>query len=155
MGMNHAHWMREALDMAQHAESQGEVPVGSVLVLDNKVIGRGCNRTISDNDPSAHAEIVAMREAGQHAKNYRIPGSTLYVTLEPCAMCVGAMIHARIDHLVFGAHDPKTGAAGGRFDLVSMPGHNHHISVEGGVLSDDCGLILRDFFGRKRRKSKN
>ena len=153
--MNDTHWMREALQLAHQAEMLGEVPVGSLVVLGDEIIGKGFNRTITDHDPTAHAEIVALRAAGQHISNYRLPGSTLFVTLEPCAMCVGAMIHARVDRLVFGAHDPKTGAAGGSFDFISLPDHNHHISVTGGVLSEECGLILRDFFVRKRKKHKN
>ena len=148
--MTDTHWMREALLLAREAESHGEVPVGSLVVLNDEVIGRGYNRTISDNDPSAHAEIVALREAGSHSDNYRIPGSVLYVTLEPCAMCVGAMVHARIERVVFGASDPKTGAAGGRIDLVQQPIHNHRVEVTAGILADECSSVLRSFFQKRR-----
>jgi tRNA(adenine34) deaminase len=120
------------------------------VVRDDEVLGEGWNRTIGLNDPSAHAEILALRQAGERAGNYRLPGCTLYVTLEPCAMCVGAMIHARIDRLVYGAHDPKTGAAGGRFDLLGLPAHNHQLESEGGVLADECGEILQLFFRSRR-----
>lgn len=150
MGVSDAQWMREALALAQRAESEGEVPVGAVVVRDGAVIGRGWNRTIALSDPAAHAEILALREAGARAGNYRLPDCTLYVTLEPCAMCVGAMIHARIERLVYGAHDPKTGAAGGRFDLLNLPAHNHRLSCEGGVLADECGESLQGFFRSRR-----
>jgi tRNA(adenine34) deaminase len=143
-------WMRRALELASRAEEEGEVPVGAVLVLDGGAAGEGWNRNISDSDPSAHAEIVAMRDAGLRVGNYRLPGSTLYVTLEPCPMCVGAMIHARVARLVFGATDPKTGALGGAFDLQGLHAHNHKMEVEGGVLADEASEMLRTFF-RKRR----
>lgn len=142
--------MREALALAARAEAEDEVPVGALLVRDDEVIGSGWNRTIATHDPSAHAEIQALRAAGAATSNYRLPGSTLYVTLEPCAMCVGAMIHARVETLVFGAHDPKTGAAGGRFDLLRLPAHNHVMACEGGVLADECGEMLRAFFRARR-----
>lgn len=148
--MNHEHWMRKALELAREAESAGEVPVGCLVVRDDEIIGRGFNCTITDHDPSAHAEIIALRNAGAHAENYRLPGSTLYVTLEPCAMCIGAIIHARVERLVFGAHDPKTGAAGGRINLVGDSSHNHVVQVEGGVLEKACGTLLRDFFRSRR-----
>lgn len=150
MGVNQAHWMREALELARRAEAGGEVPVGSVIVRGEEIVGRGWNRTISLNDPSAHAEILALREAGERLANYRLPGCTLYVTLEPCAMCIGAMIHARIDHLVYGARDPKTGAAGGRYDLLDLAAHNHAIEVEGGCLGEDSGAMLQAFFRARR-----
>jgi len=150
MGVSDAQWMREALKLARRAESQGEVPVGALVVRDGEALGRGWNRTVSLNDPAAHAEILALREAGAKADNYRLPGCTLYVTLEPCAMCVGAMIHARIERLVYGAHDPKTGAAGGRFDLLSNPAHNHRPAAEGGVLAEECGALLQYFFRDRR-----
>ena len=143
-------WMRRALELASRAEEEGEVPVGAVLVLDGGAAGEGWNRNISDSDPSAHAEIVAMRDAGQRVGNYRLPGSTLYVTLEPCPMCVGAMIHARVARLVFGASDPKTGALGGAFDLQGLHAHNHKMEVEGGVLADEASAMLRTFFRRRR-----
>lgn len=150
MGVSDAQWMREALELARRAESEGEVPVGALVVRDGEALGRGWNRTVSLNDPTAHAEILALREAGAKAANYRLAGCTLYVTLEPCAMCVGAMIHARIERLVYGAHDPKTGAAGGRFDLLGLPAHNHRLEVEGGVLADECGALLQAFFRARR-----
>lgn len=150
MGVNDTRWMREAIALAQRAESEGEVPVGAVLVRDGEILGRGWNRTIALSDPSAHAEMLALREAGQQSGNYRLPGSTLYVTLEPCAMCVGAMIHARIDRLVFGAPDPKTGAAGGRFDLLGLPVHNHAVAAEGDCLGDESGALLQAFFKARR-----
>lgn len=148
--MSDADWMGEALELARRAETENEVPVGALIVREDEVLGQGWNRSITLNDPSAHAEILAMRAAGERVANYRLPGATLYVTLEPCAMCVGAMIHARIDRLVYGAHDPKTGAAGGRFDLLGSPAHNHRIEMEGGVLADECGDLLREFFRTRR-----
>jgi tRNA(adenine34) deaminase len=144
------HWMRRALELAARAEREGEVPVGAVLVRADEVLGEGWNRPITLHDPSAHAEILAMREAGARAANYRLPESTLYVTLEPCAMCVGAMIHARIARIVFAASDPKTGALGGAFDLPGVHAHNHVIRVQGGLLAAEAGELLRAFF-RKRR----
>jgi len=143
-------WMREALALAERAEAAGEVPVGAVLVRDDAVIGRGWNRTISDSDPTAHAEILALREAGRTVGNYRLGGGTLYVTLEPCPMCAGALVHARIDRLVFGAPDPKTGAAGSVFDLLPGERHNHRVNVQGGCLAEDCGERLRHFFRARR-----
>lgn len=142
--------MAEALEMARQADAEGEVPVGAVVVQDNEIVGRGWNRTIVLNDPSAHAEILALRDAGRHLRNHRMPDCSLYVTLEPCAMCLSASIHARLDRLVFGAHDPKTGAAGGRFDLQLSPGHNHRVEVTGGCLAEVCGGILQDFFSARR-----
>jgi tRNA(adenine34) deaminase len=145
-----AGFMRLALDLAVQAEAAGEVPVGAVVVLDGAVIGAGFNAPISLADPTAHAEIRALRAAAAHVTNYRIPGSTLYVTLEPCAMCVGAILHARVARVVFGAADPKTGAAGGVINLFGEPRLNHHAQVERGVLGDECGRILREFFVRRR-----
>ncbi len=142
--------MRHALELAHRAGEEGEVPVGAVIVKDGQVLGRGWNRVIKLNDPSAHAEILALREAGQRLGNYRLPGCSLYVTLEPCAMCAGAMIHARLERVVYGADDPKTGAAGGRFDLLSNPAHNHHPVVDGGCLADKCSVLLKDFFRQRR-----
>lgn len=144
--------MSRALELAARAEQFGEVPVGALLVQGGQVVGEGWNRCISNHDPSAHAEIVAMREAGNFTGNYRLPGTTLYVTLEPCPMCVGAMIHARIERLVFAASDPKTGALGGAFSLPGLHAHNHVLEVQGGVLADQAGEMLRSFF-RRRRKS--
>jgi tRNA(adenine34) deaminase len=142
--------MQRALGLAARAEAEGEVPVGAVVTREGAVIGEGWNRTIGDHDPSAHAEIVALREAGRSVGNYRLTDSTLYVTLEPCCMCVGAMIHARIARLVFAAPDPKTGAVGGRFELLQSPHHNHRIEVAGGVLADEASALLRSFFRARR-----
>ena len=142
--------MRVALDLAVQAATAGEVPVGSVVVADGEIVGRGCNRVITDSDPTAHAEVVALREAGRALGNYRLPGTTLYVTLEPCAMCVGAMIHARVARLVFAAPDPKTGALGGAFSLPDLHAHNHVITVEGGLLAGEAGDMLRAFFRERR-----
>ena len=143
-------WMRHALDLANRAGEEGEVPVGAVIVNEGQLVGEGWNRTISLNDPSAHAEILALRDAGERLANYRLPGCSLYVTLEPCVMCAGAMIHARLERLVFGAPDPKTGAAGGRFDLLLNPDHNHRVQVAGGCLAAECGGLLQNFFRARR-----
>ena len=143
-------WMREALQLAGQAGSEGEVPVGAVVVMGDEIIGRGWNRNIGLHDPSAHAEIMALREAGAALGNYRLKDCTLYVTLEPCMMCAGAMIHGRLDRIVFGASDPKTGAAGGKFDLLANPAHNHAPVVDGGCLADECSALLRVFFRQRR-----
>lgn len=142
--------MRHALELARRAQSEGEVPVGAVVVLDEQVIGEGWNRPISASDPSAHAEIQALRSAATARKNYRLVGATLYVTLEPCAMCVGAMFHARIRRVVFGAADPKTGAAGSALNLFDEKRLNHHALVQGGVLAAECGALLSGFFASRR-----
>jgi tRNA(adenine34) deaminase len=143
--------MRHALDLALRAEREGEVPVGALVVLDGEVIGEGWNRPIAARDPTAHAEIVAMRAAAARLGNYRLTGATLYVTLEPCPMCAGAMVHARIARLVYGAPDPLAGAAGSVFDLLNAAGLNHRATVCGGVLADDCGRRLKAFFQARRR----
>lgn len=145
-----ARFMRRALELARLAGDAGEVPVGAVLVLDAEVIGEGFNAPISRADPTAHAEIQALREAALKLVNYRLPGTTLYVTLEPCTMCVGAMLHARVGRVVFGAPDPKTGAAGSVIDLFAEERLNHHAEVQGGVLAAECGQVLRAFFARRR-----
>jgi tRNA(adenine34) deaminase len=142
--------MHLAIEQAQLAAEAGEVPVGAVLVRDGQVISKAFNKPITNPDPSAHAEMLALREAALVEENYRIPGSTLYVTLEPCAMCSGAMLHARIDRVVYGAPDPKTGAAGSVLDLFSSKQINHQTSVEGGIMSEECGQLLRDFFKGRR-----
>lgn len=151
-GRTDEHWMRHALALAERAEREDdEIPVGAVLVsAEGEILGEGWNRNITERDPSAHAEIVAMREAGRRLGNHRLLGATLYVTLEPCAMCAMAMIHARIGRVVFGALDPKTGAAGSVFDLLADPRHNHRPQVTGGVLADEAGLRLTNYFRRKR-----
>jgi tRNA(adenine34) deaminase len=143
-------FMRLALEQAKKAAGAGEVPVGAVLVQDNQVIGSGFNQPIMLNDPSAHAEMMAIRSAAQTLKNYRIPESTLYVTLEPCAMCCGMMLHARVKRVVFGAPDPKTGMAGSVTNLFALKEINHQTKVEGGVLADECGELLREFFKQRR-----
>ena len=148
--MNDETFMRRALELAQRAQSEGEVPVGAVVVLDEKIIGEGWNRPISASDPTAHAEVQAMRAAASKVKNYRLLGATLYVTLEPCAMCVGAMFHARIRRVVFGAADPKTGAAGSTVNLFEEKRLNHHALVQGGVLAAECGALLSGFFASRR-----
>jgi tRNA(adenine34) deaminase len=145
-----ARFMQRALDLALEASHAGEVPVGAVLVLDDEVIGEGFNAPISRTDPTAHAEIRALRQGAERARNYRLPGSTLYVTLEPCAMCAGAIVHARVARLVFGAADPKTGACGSVIDLFSQSRLNHHTQVVGGVLAEDCSRVLRNFFALRR-----
>ena len=143
-------FMRHALGLARRAQEEGEVPVGAVVVLDEKIIGEGWNRPISASDPTAHAEVQAMRAAAGVRRNYRLIGATLYVTLEPCAMCVGAMFHARIRRVVFGAADPKTGAAGSTVNLFEEKRLNHHALVTGGVLAKECGAVLSAFFASRR-----
>lgn len=143
-------FMQQAIEQAKLAAAAGEVPVGAVLVRDGQVISTGFNQPIGNSDPSAHAEMNAIRSAAQSASNYRLPGSTLYVTLEPCAMCAGAILHARVDRVVFGAVDPKTGAAGSVLDVFSEKRINHHTQVEGGVMGQECGQLLRDFFKERR-----
>jgi tRNA(adenine34) deaminase len=143
--------MLEALDRARAAAACGEVPVGAVLVdASGEVLARAANAPIASHDPTAHAEIVALRAAGQSLLNYRFPGCTLYVTLEPCAMCVGALVHARIARLVFAAADPKTGACGSVLDLTAGPGFNHRVAVTRGVLQEDSAELLRRFFAERR-----
>ena len=143
-------FMSRALELARAAEQLGEVPVGAILVQDGQVIGEGFNRNITDRDPTAHAEVVALRAAAQAVGNHRLTGGTLYVTLEPCCMCAGAMVHARVERLVFGARDPKTGAAGGAFALLPDQRHNHQVLVQGGCLEEPAGQLLRDFFRARR-----
>jgi tRNA(adenine34) deaminase len=145
-------FMNEALALAREAGSLGEVPVGAVVVCEGEIVGRGFNRPIMAHDPTAHAEVMALRDAGRTLGNYRLPGCSLYVTLEPCAMCGGAIQHARIARVVFGARDPKTGACGSVLDLFSHAQLNHHASVESGVLGDECGRVLSDFFAARRRR---
>ena len=147
-------WMRHALALAARAEREfDEIPVGAVLVgADDRLLGEGWNRNIADHDPSAHAEIMAMRQAGRTLGNHRLVGSTLDVTLEPCAMCAMALVHARVARLVYGASDPKTGACGSVFDLIADPRHNHRVEVVGGVLADEASVMLTNYFRRKRGK---
>jgi tRNA(adenine34) deaminase len=143
-------FMSRALELAREAERAGEVPVGAVIVRDDVIVGEGWNRPISTNDPTAHAEIVAMRAAAQALSTYRLLDTTLYVTLEPCPMCAGAMVHARVRRLVYAATDPRAGAAGTVFNIVQHPSLNHRIDCEGGVMAEECGAALRGFFLARR-----
>ena len=145
-------YMQIALDLARQAALNGEVPVGAIIVKDGVIIGSGSNAPIGLRDPTAHAEIIAMRQAAQHLGNYRLIDCTLYVTLEPCAMCSGAIQHVRIAKLVYGASDPKTGACGSVIDLMSEPKLNHHTVVVGGIMAEECGAILTEFFKQRRSK---
>jgi tRNA(adenine34) deaminase len=146
-------WMRRALCLAERAEAQGEVPVGAVLVLDGELVGEGWNRPIAEKDPTAHAEILALRDAGRRLGNYRLPGTALYVTLEPCPMCAGAIVQARVERVLFGAPDPKSGACGSVFDLLPSDSRfNHRTDCSGGLLADQCAELLLGFF-RSRRKT--
>ena len=148
--MSDVDWMRRALQLAQHAKDAGEVPVGAVVARDGRVLGEGWNRPIAAHDPTAHAEILALRAAAAAVSDYRLGGATLYVTLEPCPMCAAAIAHARIARLVFGAWDPRQGAAGSAFNLVSSDAMNHRVDTFGGVLSEECGALLRGFFAGRR-----
>ena len=145
-----AEFMRRALELGRRGAGEGEVPVGAVVVAGGEVAGEGWNRPVAAHDPTAHAEVQALRAAAAALGNYRIAGATLYVTLEPCAMCVGAMFHARIARVVFGAADPKTGACGSVVNLFAETRLNHHAQVEGGVLAEECGALLREFFASRR-----
>lgn len=147
-------WMKHAIELAKKAGEMGEVPVGAVLVLDDKVIGEGWNQPISTHDPSAHAEVMAIKQGAVELENYRTVGTTLYVTLEPCPMCAGLMVHARVNRLVYGAADLKTGSAGSVMDLVRHEQLNHRVEVVGGVEADTCGQLLSDFFKRRRAEKK-
>lgn len=146
-------FMQLALQLAKQAGKAGEVPVGAIVVKDNLIIGKGSNAPISTNDPTAHAEIMAMRDAAKHLGNYRLVDCTLYVTLEPCAMCSGAIQHARIGRLVYGANDPKTGACGSVINLMVEPKLNHHTEVTQGILANECGTLLSEFFAARRKKN--
>ena len=146
-------WMQRALELARQAEAEGEVPVGAVLVKEDQILGEGWNAPIGEHDPTAHAEIRALRNAATRLGNYRLPDTTLYVTLEPCVMCAGAIIHARIQRVVYGAVDPKTGAAGSVFDILNSELHNHRVNISGGVLEQECSTLLKDFFQAKRNKT--
>lgn len=144
------YWMRQAMLVAQQAQARGEVPVGAIIVRDNKCLAQSGNQSIIDHDPTAHAEISAIRSAAKQINNYRLLGTTLYVTLEPCMMCAGAMLHARIQRLVFGAYDHRTGVAGGCFDWLLDEKHLHKITITGGVMKNECAQMLQDFFKAKR-----
>jgi tRNA(adenine34) deaminase len=144
------HWMREALEEAQRAEAEGEVPVGAIILINEKIVGRGRNHSIKSHDPTAHAEVLALRHAAHSMRNYRLPGSILVVTIEPCLMCMGALVHARVDEIIFGAADPKAGAVQSVFQMANVPQLNHQIAVTAGVLADECGQLLRGFFESRR-----
>ncbi|WP_416422748.1 tRNA adenosine(34) deaminase TadA [Pseudomonas sp. App30] len=146
------HFMREALALAAQGAAMGEVPVGAVLVHNGEIVGRGFNCPISGSDPSAHAEMVAIRNAAQAASNYRLPGSTLYVTLEPCSMCAGLIVHSRVSRVVYGALEPKAGVAQSQGQFFSQGFLNHRVMIEGGVLAEECGAILSEFFKARRAK---
>jgi tRNA(adenine34) deaminase len=154
MSAQDEYWMGKALALAQHAAAAGEVPVGAVLIFNDVLVGEGSNRAITTNDPTAHAEIVSLRQAAHHLQNYRLPDTTLYVTLEPCAMCVGALVHARIKRLVFGALEPKAGAVCSRFHLLQQKGFNHQLEFHQGILESECSQILSDFFQQRREQKK-
>ncbi len=151
-----SYWMELALAQARHAIDLGEIPVGAVVVDEERdaVVGAGCNMTLTTHDPSAHAEMVALRRTGQALSNYRLPGLSMFVTLEPCPMCAGLLIHSRLKRLVFGTPDPRTGACGSVFDLIADPRHNHHVDVQSGVLADECSEILKSFFRLRRQQIK-
>jgi len=151
--MNDEDYMRAAMEQARQAGASDEVPVGAIVVLNGEIVGRGFNQPIGRHDPTAHAEIMALRDAGARLGNYRLPGCELFVTLEPCAMCSGAIMHARIARVVFGARDPKTGVAGSVLDLFAETRLNHHARVEGGVLGEACGHMLSSFFAARRSKT--
>lgn len=150
--MDDEYFMREALSLARSAECLGEVPVGAVVVRDGMIIGRGFNSPIGESDPTAHAEMAALRDAARNIGNYRLPGCALFVTLEPCAMCAGAILHARIARVVYGARDPKTGVHGSVVDLFAVERLNHHTVVSGGILAEECGRLLSDFFSERRAR---
>jgi len=143
-------WMMHAMSLAHRAQSEGEVPIGAVVVRDGDMVGEGWNQNIALCDPSAHAEIVALRDTGKNLQNHRLPGCVLYVTLEPCVMCVGAMIHARLERVVFGATDPKTGALGGAYNLPAAHPHNHGLEYQGGLMADEASELLKIFFRARR-----
>lgn len=148
-----AHWMEQALEQARLAQQAGEVPVGALVIKDGEVVGRAFNRNLQDNDPTAHAEIVALRQAASRLGNHRLTGCILVCTIEPCSMCAGAMIHARVARLVYGASDPKAGAAGSVLQVVNHPQLNHRMEVTSGVLAEQCSELLKGFFAQKRKRS--
>lgn len=147
-------WMQHALELASRAESEGEVPVGAIVVYQEQVIGEGWNRPIIDNDPTAHAEIMALRSAAKNINNYRLLDTTLYVTLEPCIMCTGAIIHSRVKRVVYGATDPKAGAADSAFNILGTDCLNHKVHVDSGILDTECSQLLTEFFRNKRKDKK-
>lgn len=145
-------WMQRAFELAEKAKSQDEVPVGAVIIFEDQIIGEGWNQSISSHDPTAHAEVMALRDAGNNISNYRIPNATMYVTLEPCAMCAGAIVHARLAKLVYAADDPKTGACGSVFNLLQSEELNHKVEIENGVMEEECRSLIKTFFKEKRAK---
>ena len=150
MSAHDAAFMQVALEQAADSAKAGEVPVGAVVVVSGEIVATGQNRSIRDSDPSAHAEVVALRAAGSTLSNYRLTDATLYVTLEPCPMCIGAIVQARVARVVFGAYDPKAGAAGSAIDLSDSPAFNHRFEIMGGVLAEECGAVLKEFFSERR-----
>lgn len=152
--MDDEYFMREALSLARSAECLGEVPVGAIVVREGVIVGRGFNSPIGESDPTAHAEIAALRDAARNLENYRLPGCELFVTLEPCAMCAGAILHSRIARVVYGARDPKTGVHGSVVDLFAVERLNHHTRVEGGVLAEECSQLLSSFFASRRTRKE-
>lgn len=154
MNDDDVHFMQEALALARAGGATGEVPVGAVVVLDGRIIGQGFNQPIGSHDPTAHAEVMALRDAARHVGNYRLPGATLYVTVEPCAMCAGAIQHARIARIVYGAPEPKTGACGSVVDLFAEQRLNHHASVEGGVMAEESAALIAAFFQQRRAEAR-
>lgn len=152
--MDDQYWMRQALELAAQASERNEVPVGAVVVLDGQIIGQGFNSPISGCDPSAHAEIQALRDAAHRLENYRLVDATLYVTIEPCSMCAGAIVHSRIKRLVYGALEPKAGAATSQTPFFDQPWLNHRVDVQGGVLADECSAMISDFFARRRDEKR-
>lgn len=147
-------WMHAALELARVGRAAGEVPVGAVVVADGGIVGRGYNQPISSHDPSAHAEVMALRDAAARRANYRLPGTTLYVTMEPCVMCAGAILHARVTRVVYGAREYKTGAHGSVIDVFAEPRLNHHCEIVGGVLADACAALITEFFESRRQQKK-
>ena len=150
MNARDEHWMREALRCAKQARDAGEVPVGAVLVCNDEMIGQGWNCPISRHDPTAHAEVMALRDAAQRSQNYRLPNATLYVTIEPCTMCVGALVHARVARLVYGSNEPKAGVVASQTHLLESAWFNHRVQVQGGVLAEECRSLMQDFFQARR-----
>ncbi len=154
IGYDDTYWMKHALMLADRAESEGEVPVGAVLVMNNNIIGEGWNHSIKQHNPTGHAEIMALQQGGITLQNYRLLDATLFVTLEPCIMCAGAIIHSRIKNLVFGASDPKTGAAGSLINILNYPGLNHYVNVQGGIMAEECSSKISHFFQKRRHEIK-
>lgn len=152
---DHEYYMKEALLEAQKALDTGDVPIGAVVVKDSLIIGRGYNKREAENDPTAHAEIIALRQAGSTIGSWRLKGAVLYVTVEPCPMCAGALVMSRIDRVVYGADDPKAGTAGSLLNLLQFPGFNHNVKITAGVLADECSRLMQEFFSSKRKHSRN